>query len=123
MQQDMREFVTALAVGAALGAAVALSLRPAPISPKERVLREVRRRRRRIQGDLLRAKRGLSESAAGSADIGRAVGEAGRDLVDEVRSEVLGMVAGAWERFALSLANQLHDAAGRGAPDRSSRRA
>jgi len=122
MQRDMREFMAALAAGIALGAVAASAVRPSPVTRRDRIVREIRRRQRRIHRDLSRTGHGLGESLAGTIDIGRAIGETGRDLAGEVKSEALGAVATAWERFAGSLTRHLYAAAGRRTPRAGPRR-
>lgn len=92
-RQDTVEFVIALVLGAIVGSAVTLLVRPAPMTRTERILKELRPYRIRIRHDRHRVRAGLRESAEASLDIGRTLRAASRDLAGHLRAELIDSLA------------------------------
>ncbi|HEX7089754.1 MAG TPA: hypothetical protein VF192_06430 [Longimicrobiales bacterium] len=90
-QHDARDFVAAFVVGAALGAAAALLLRPEPPTRAQRILRDLDPYRKRIGKRVRRMSRGLTNRRGLKADLL----SLGRDLLQDLRAEADQIVADA----------------------------
>lgn len=85
-RQDTNDFLTAFAIGTALGVGATLLLRPRPKSARERLMRELKPGRRTVPADAVRVRRPMdADEATGLAEE---VISVGRELLDEFRDEV-----------------------------------
>lgn len=86
-RQDTVDFLTAFAVGTVLGIGATLLLQP-DRSPKQRVVRRLKPYRKQLQRGYAQVREGVREGgAATGAMTGEAI-SAGRELLEEFRSEV-----------------------------------
>ena len=105
-KRDTTDFITAFAVGAALGVGAALLLRP-DNSPSKRILRELEPYRRKLGRSAGRAKKDFSKSAA---RVGGDMSKAGRVLARELREELSDLLENAREEISSTLQEQLRQA-------------
>lgn len=102
-RQDTNDFLTAFAIGTALGVGATLLLRPRPKSARERLMRELKPgRRAAVPADAVRVRRPMdADEATGLAEE---VISVGRELLDEFRDEV--------QRILTDARDELRHAAG-----------
>jgi gas vesicle protein len=108
-KRDTTDFITAFAVGAALGVGAALLLRP-DNSPSKRILRELAPYRRQFGKSARRAKKSFSRGASASAKMGDNMSKAGRVLARELREELSDLLETAREEISSTLKDQLRQA-------------
>jgi gas vesicle protein len=94
-REDTTEFLTAFAVGTVLGIGATLLLRPEPKSAKERLMRELKPYRRRMDRSTARVVRGVREGGRATRALSDDAIDAGRELLAEFRDEVRRIVADA----------------------------
>lgn len=98
---DTTDFITAFAIGTALGVGATLLLRPRPKSARERLMRELKPKRGRLRGtvpaDAVRVR--LPEPAAVEGLTEEEVIDVGRELLEEFREEVQRILADAREQL------------------------
>ncbi len=103
-QDDTTDFLTAFAIGTALGVGATLLLRPRPKSARERLMRELRPGRGRLRGtvpaDAVRVRRAEpAEAAEADGLTEEEVIDVGRELLEEFREEVQRILADAREQL------------------------
>jgi gas vesicle protein len=108
-KRDTTDFITAFAVGAALGVGAALLLRP-DNSPSKRILKELAPYRRQLGKSARRAKKSFDRSASAGAEMGSDLGKAGRVLARELREELSDLLETAREEISSALKDQLRQA-------------
>lgn len=100
-QDDTTDFLTAFAIGTALGVGATLLLRPRPRSARERLMRELQPRRGRLRGvvpaDAVRVRRPEPVEVEGLTE--EEVIDVGRELLEEFREEVQRILADAREQL------------------------
>ena len=101
-EQDTNDFLTAFAIGTALGVGATLLLRPRPKSARERLMKELKPGRRparnAVPADAVRVVRRPAEvdEVSGLADE---VIHVGRELLDEFREEVQRILSDARDQL------------------------
>lgn len=106
-QEDTTEYLTAFAVGAAVGIGAALLLTPKPPTRRERIMKEIKPYRKKISKRAGRARKAMQDK---SQDTGEKVLDVSRAVVDDMREEVAAMVAEARAEIADAVADQLDSA-------------
>jgi gas vesicle protein len=100
-QDDTTDFLTAFAIGTALGVGATLLLRPRPKSARERLMRELKPGRGRLRGtvaaDAVRVRRPEPVEVEGLTEAD--VIDMGRELLEEFREEVQRILADAREQL------------------------
>jgi gas vesicle protein len=100
-EQDTNDFLTAFAIGTALGVGATLLLRPRPKTARERLMRELKPKRGRLRGtvpaDAVRVR--LPEPAQVEGLTEEEVIDVGRELLEEFRDEVQRILADAREQL------------------------
>lgn len=102
-RQDTNDFLTAFAIGTALGVGATLLLRPRPKSARERLLRELKPvrgasgARRAVPADAVRVTRPAEVEEV--EVLTEEVISVGRELLDEFRDEVQRILADAREQL------------------------
>lgn len=104
-RQDTVDFLTAFAVGTVLGIGATLLLQPQR-TPRERVARQLKPYRKQIRRSYQQLQSGVREGAGATADLGGEVISAGRELLNEFRSEVAGILSEAREELQEMLPGQ-----------------
>lgn len=94
-RQDTVDFLTAFAVGTVLGIGATLLLQPEKPSPRERVAKQLKPYRRRMERSYDQLRGGLSEGADATSELTGEVITAGRELLTEFREEVAEIVGNA----------------------------
>lgn len=87
-RQDTVDFLTAFAVGTVLGIGATLLLQPEPPTARERVARQLKPYRRRMERSYGQVRGGVREGAEATSDLTGEVITAGRELISEFRDEV-----------------------------------
>jgi gas vesicle protein len=111
-RQDTTEFLTAFAVGTVLGIGATLLLRPEPKSAKERLMRELKPYRRRMDRSTARIVRGVREGSRATREMSDDAIDAGRELLGEFRDEVRRILAEARDELAEAVAERAPDRRG-----------
>lgn len=119
-QRDSLEFLAALAVGTAAGAAVARLLRPEPVTRSRRLLERLAPHRKRMRENARRARGGFGEGAAATVALGGALRDAGRAVLRELRGELRAGLARARNSSARAGGDR-HDRARRASRGRAGR--
>ena len=94
-RQDTVDFLTAFAVGTVLGIGATLLLQPEKASPRERIVKQLKPYRRRMERSYGQLRGGLSDGADATSELTGEVIHAGRELLSEVRDEVAEIVGNA----------------------------
>jgi gas vesicle protein len=87
-RQDTVDFLTAFAIGTALGVGATLLLRPAKPTAKERILKQLGPYKKRVGRGYAQVRSGVREGTGATADLTGEVISAGRELLGEFREEV-----------------------------------
>jgi gas vesicle protein len=93
-RDDSVEFLTAFAIGTAIGVGLIFLLRPKP-SPRERVVRQLKPYGKRIRKGATQVRSGVREGADATSDFTSEVISAGQELLDEFRGEVSSILKNA----------------------------
>lgn len=109
-QRDTIDFVAAFAVGALAGVAIGLLLKPEPAGRVERIRQNLRPYERRVRKGVRRARKGFGKGVDAAAELGSALGEAGRELLHDLRSEMREIVATARDDIARTFDEQIKKA-------------
>ncbi len=99
-RQDTNDFLTAFAIGTALGVGATLLLRPRPKSARERLMRELkpaRGARRAVPADAVRVRPPAEVREA--EVLADEVISVGRELLDEFRDEVQRILSDARDQL------------------------
>lgn len=111
MQKDeTAEYLTTFVIGALIGIGAALLFAPKPPTRRERIMKELKPYRKKIDKQSARARKEVGRRATAAADWGDDMVEASRDLMGEIRAQVSDMVADARTEIADSVARQLENA-------------
>lgn len=87
-RQDTVDFLTAFAIGTALGIGATLLLQPARPTAKQRIMKQLKPYRRRMGRGYEQVRGGVREGADATSEMTSEVVSAGRELLDEFRKEV-----------------------------------
>ncbi|MBI4545909.1 MAG: hypothetical protein HY703_11985 [Gemmatimonadetes bacterium] len=109
-RRDTIDFVSAFAVGAILGVAAALLLRPEPPSRTQRILKQLGPYGKQVRSGARQARRGLEERASAAGDLGAELNTAARELLRGFRSEVADILSAARDDLARTLNQQVEEA-------------
>lgn len=109
-QQDSIDFVVAFAIGAILGAGLALLIRPAPPTPKERILRDLEPYRKKMRKSAKIARRGFETGTGATGEIVKSLRDASRTVISDFRDEVAEIIAAARDDVADAIDRQVDQA-------------
>lgn len=109
-QEEQTEYLTAFAVGALVGVGAALLLAPKPPTRRERLMKELKPYRKKLDKRSARARKEMEKRASSAADWGEEMVSASRSVIGDMRHEVADMVADARAEIADSVADQLESA-------------
>ncbi|HEX2189672.1 MAG TPA: hypothetical protein VHG51_12275 [Longimicrobiaceae bacterium] len=98
-RQDTVDFLTAFAVGTVLGIGATLLLQPERPSARERVVKQLKPYRRKMERSYGQIRGGLREGAGATSDLTGEVVGAGRELLSEFREEVARILGDAREEL------------------------
>lgn len=104
------EYVTAFIVGAALGVGAALLLAPDPPTRRERVMKELKPYRKKLDKKTRKLRKDASRQIAATGEWGEDVAAASRAVMQDLREEVAELVAEARDQIADALESQLESA-------------
>jgi gas vesicle protein len=104
------DFVTAFAIGAALGVGAALLLRPGRQTRVDRIIKELKPYRKQAGKQAHRLKKELSRSAGAAVDSGEELVSNARGLLHDFRSEVNDIVADARKELGKAMKAQVKTA-------------
>lgn len=109
-QEEQTEYLTAFVVGALLGVGAALLFAPRPPTRRERLMKEIKPYRKKLDKQSARAREEMGKRASSAADWGEELMSASRAVMGDMRDEVAHMVADARAEIADSVADQLESA-------------
>jgi gas vesicle protein len=101
------EFLSVFVVGALIGVGAALLFAPKPPTRRERIMKELKPYRKKLEQRTAGARKAMGKQAASAADWGEEMMEASRSVVSDMRDEIAAMVADARDELADSVADQL----------------
>jgi gas vesicle protein len=104
------EFVSVFVVGALIGVGAALLFAPKPPTRRERIMKELKPYRKKLEKRTSGARKAVGKQAASAAGWGEEMVEASRVVVSDMREEIAGMVADARAEIADTVADQLDTA-------------
>lgn len=93
-RQDTLDFMTAFAVGTVLGIGATLLLRPER-TPKERVVRQLKPYRKKMQRSYGQAREAVREGSDATSELTAEIVSAGRDLLGDFGDEVARILSDA----------------------------
>lgn len=109
-QDDTTEYLSAFVVGALVGVGAALLFAPKPPTGKERLIKELKPYRKKLNKQSARARAEMGKRASAAGDWGEELLDASREVMSDMRDEVAALVADARDEIADSVANQLDSA-------------
>lgn len=98
-RQDTVDFLTAFAVGTVLGIGATLLLQPERPSARERVSKQLKPYRRRMERSYGQLRGGVREGADATSEFTGEVVSAGRELITEFRDEMARILGDAREEL------------------------
>ena len=107
-RQDTVDFLTAFAVGTVLGIGATLLMQPSR-TPKQRVLKQLKPYRKQLRRSYQKVRSGVRHGGEATADFGGEVVGAGRELLDEFRSEVAEILGDARTELQSMVQDQVGD--------------
>jgi gas vesicle protein len=93
-RDNTAEFVTAFAIGTAIGVGLIFLLKPKP-SPRDRVVRQLKPYGKRIRKGASQVRSGVREGADATSEFTSEVISAGQELLEEFRDEVASILKNA----------------------------
>lgn len=105
--RDDTDFLAALAIGAIAGLGLSLLFRRDPPSRRERLMKELKPYRKKLNKQARRARDTIGKQASSAAKRGDAVVAGGRDALDSFRSEVSDIVSAARADIAATVQEQV----------------
>lgn len=109
-QEETTDYAAAFVVGALVGVGAALLFAPKPPTRKERLMKELKPYRKKLDKQSARARKEMGRQASAASDWGEELFEASRSVVSDMRDEVADMVAEARAEIADSVADQIESA-------------
>ena len=116
-RSESTEFLTAFAVGTALGVGAALLLRPARPDPRARLMKRLKPHTRKMRKGATQGRRAVRTGAHAGRGMADEAIDAGRELLHEFRAEVRRIVDEAREEL-----HDLRELSAEWAADRAVRR-
>jgi gas vesicle protein len=107
---DVAEFIMAFTVGAAVGAAATLLLRPAPRRGMARIRKDLEPYRKQVRQNTRVARENLAASADAASHAADAIGKAGRLLINDLREEVAEIFSNASDNLSYAVNEQVGQA-------------
>lgn len=107
--RDTTDFLTAFAIGAGLGVAATLLLRPSPPTARERIMDEIEPYRKRAKKGAKRARKNLRKKAAGARDVGENAVSGGKERLTDFHGEVADILSDARKELASVVDDQVSD--------------
>jgi gas vesicle protein len=104
---DLAEFLGAFGVGAVLGAATMLLLRPAPKRGTSRLRKDLAPYGKRVRQRTMTARSHFAAGADAASAAAEALGQAGRILVQDLREEVAEVVRDARSDLSAAVNEQV----------------
>ncbi len=108
--QEIPEYVTALAVGALVGLGAALLLRPKRRTRRERIVRAVKPYGQSLGKGARRAGSAVSDGAGRAYEWSEEMADAGREVLDDFRRNLMDIARSAQDEIAETVAHQLKEA-------------
>lgn len=87
-RQDTVDFLTAFAIGTALGIGATLLLQPSRPTARERVLKQMKPYRKRMGRSYEQLRGGVREGTEATTELTGEMISAGKELIDEFREEM-----------------------------------
>lgn len=111
MKQDEKtDYFSAFVVGTLVGVGAALLFAPKPRTPRERLMKELKPYRKKLNKQTARARSGMGKHASAAGEWGEELLDASRAVMMDMRDEVAHLVADARAEIADSVADQLDSA-------------
>lgn len=104
------EYVTALVVGALLGAGAALLLAPDPPTRREKLMKELKPYRKKLKKNVSKVRKEAGSQAAAVGEWSEELVKASRAVLDDLREEVSELVDDARKDIANAMEGQLDSA-------------
>jgi gas vesicle protein len=104
------EYASAFAVGLLVGVGAALLFAPKPPTRKERLMKQIKPYRDKLEKGASSAKKQVGDRAAAAADWRDEMFDASRAVITDMKGEVAKMVADARKEIADAVADQLDSA-------------
>lgn len=90
-RQDTTDFLAAFAVGTVLGIGATLLLQPRP-TPRQKVAKQLKPYRKQMKRSYTQARGAVRGGAGATVDLSGEVVAAGRELLDDFRTEVANIL-------------------------------
>lgn len=119
--EQTAEYVMAFVVGTLVGVGAALVFAPGPVTRREKILKELKPYRQKLQKRAVRARKTMDRRASAASDWSGDLVATGRAVAQDLRREIAALVADA--RDDLGAAVQTQIASAQGALRRSAKRA
>lgn len=98
--RDNVDFLAALGIGAILGLGLALMFRPDPPTRRERLMKELKPYRKKLDRTTKQARKTVSKKAGAARTRGDEMVGAGREALDSLRGDIADMIADAREEIS-----------------------
>jgi gas vesicle protein len=109
-RDDSTEYLTAFVVGALAGVGAALLFAPKPPTRRERIMKELKPYRKKIEKRSAKARKAMGKRASAAADWSDDLMETSRAVLADMQDELAAMVADARSEIADTVASQLEAA-------------
>lgn len=104
------EYASAFAVGLLVGVGAALLFAPKPPTRRERIMKQIKPYRKKMEKGAASAKKQMGDRASAAADWRDEMIDASRAVIADMRGEVADMVADARKEIADAVADQIDNA-------------
>ncbi|MEJ2187299.1 MAG: YtxH domain-containing protein [Gemmatimonadota bacterium] len=104
------EYASAFAVGLLVGVGAALLFAPKPPTRRERLAKQLKPYRKKLEKGTASARKQMGDTAAAAADWRDEMFDASRAVIADMKGEVTRMVADARKEIADTVADQLDSA-------------
>jgi len=104
------EYASAFAVGLLVGVGAALLFAPKPPTRRERLAKQLKPYRKKLEKGTASARKQMGDTAAAAADWRDEMFDASRAVIADMKGEVTRMVADARKEIADAVADQLDSA-------------
>lgn len=108
-RQDTVDFLTAFAVGTVLGIGATLLLQPEQPTARERIVKQLKPYRRRMERSYGQVRSGVRAGADATSELTGEVITAGRELISEFRDEVAQILGDARQELQEMTRDQVRD--------------